>query len=64
MAAPFPSSSALSSQELDRLYGAIARTYYFPTGAGGAVTFSATRTFNISAVTANYVVVNGTLDTT
>ena len=64
MAAPFPSSSALSSQELDRLYGAIVRTYNFPTSAGGAVTFSATRTFNISAVTANYVVVNGTLDTT
>lgn len=64
MAAPFPSSSALSSQELDRLYGAVSRNYFFPTSAGGAVTFSATRTFNISAVAANCVIVNGTTDTT
>lgn len=60
----FTAQRVLSAHELTRLAAAIAGTYEVPSDAGGAVTSNANMQPSVSAITANRVVVNDTLDTT
>ena len=64
MAVTFIDNRVLGAQELNRIAAGIAGTYAFPVDAGGAVTANAGMVLNVASVTANKVMIGGTLDTT